>query len=417
MSSLWSELTIGEFSKISSGGTPSTSKTEYWKNGDIPWLSSGEVHKKRIRYSDGYITKLGLENSSAKLLPKKTILVALAGQGKTRGTIAITEFEATTNQSIAGIFPETLVCFPDFLFHNLDSRYLELRSESGGSGRAGLNLSILSEISIKLPPLPEQQKIASILTSVDDVIEKTQAQIDKLQDLKKGTMNELLTRGIGHTEFKGSPIGRIPKKWENKPASNIFEFINGKAFYSDGYSEEGYVVVDLLNININCKFQLTIKDKYISHELYQKYPRSHLRQNDLIIIMTDITPTLGLIGKTAIIDRNNTYVLNQRVGCLRPLDERTISIQFMSYMFNSDFVRNQVIKNTLGTAQFYINTPQIKNLNIPIPPLPEQQKIASILSSIDTNIEEKQNKLNHIKSLKKSLMQDLLTGKVRVSVN
>ena len=101
MSEGWQSLIVKEFSRLTAGGTPSTSKMEYWSNGTIPWLSSGEVHKKRIRYVDGYITEDGLKNSAAKLIPIKTLLVALAGQGKTRGTVAITEIETTTNQSIA----------------------------------------------------------------------------------------------------------------------------------------------------------------------------------------------------------------------------------------------------------------------------------------------------------------------------
>jgi type I restriction enzyme, S subunit len=204
-------------------------------------------------------------------------------------------------------------------------------------------------------------------------------------------------------------IDNFPKEWQLRSASEIFEFINGKAFYSDGYADDGYVVVDLLNINLNGKFQLTKKDKYISSDIYQKFPRSHLYINDLIIIMTDITPTLGLIGKTAIIDQNNIYVLNQRVGCLRMLDKNNISINFYNYMFNSEFVRRQVIRNTLGTAQFYINTPQIKNLIIPSPPLLEQNKIASILTSVDEVIEKTQSKINKLQGLKKTTMNELLT--------
>lgn len=101
MKNNWQSLDLREFSRLTAGGTPSTNKKEYWSNGKIPWLSSGEVHKKRIHNADGYITEEGLKNSAAKIIPKKTLLVALAGQGKTRGAVAITEIETTTNQSIA----------------------------------------------------------------------------------------------------------------------------------------------------------------------------------------------------------------------------------------------------------------------------------------------------------------------------
>ena len=227
MSERWKVLLVKDFSRIATGGTPSTNNAAYWNKGTVPWLLSGEVHKKRIFYADNFISEEGLKNSSAKIIPKKTLLVALAGQGKTRGTVAITEIETTTNQSIGGIITDNKICNPDYLFFNIDNRYEELRSISGGSGRAGLNVNILGNLDVSIPPLPEQKKIASILTAVDEVIEKTQAQIDKLEYLKKATMNELLTKGIGHTEFKDSELGRIPKSWEVKRFGELAFFQRG----------------------------------------------------------------------------------------------------------------------------------------------------------------------------------------------
>ncbi|SMF57650.1 type I restriction enzyme, S subunit [Alteromonadaceae bacterium Bs31] len=200
----------------------------------------------------------------------------------------------------------------------------------------------------------------------------------------------------------------VPEGWASKTSGQLFDFLNGKAFYSDGYSDDGYRVIDLLNIDLSGKFQLTIKDKFISQDIYDKYPKAHLCKEDLIIIMTDITPSLGLIGKTAVIDRSDKYVLNQRVGCLRPKD-LNLSVSFMNYMFNSDVVRLQVVANTLGTAQYYVNTPTLKNLDIPLPPFPEQQKIATILTSVDKVIEKTEAQINKLQDLKKGMMQELLT--------
>ena len=200
----------------------------------------------------------------------------------------------------------------------------------------------------------------------------------------------------------------VPEGWEEVKSGNIFEFNNGKAFYTDGYSNNGYRVIDLLNIDLSGKFHITGKDKFVSSDVYAKYPKAHLQENDLIIIMTDITPSLGLIGKTAVIDKSNSYVLNQRVGCLRPKGLGT-SIKFMNYMFNSDVVRLQVVANTLGTAQYYVNTPVLKNLDLPLPPLPEQQKIAAILTSVDNVIESTQAQISKLQDLKTGMMQELLT--------
>ena len=189
----WQSQIIKDFCRLTTGGTPSTSNSNYWNERTIPWLSSGEVHKKRVRFADNFISEEGLKNCSAKLIPKKALLVALAGQGKTRGTVAITEIETATNQSIAGIITDNQICEPDYLFFNLDSRYDELRSISGGAGRAGLNLEILSNLDVALPPLPEQKKIASIFSSIDENIEQKQKKLLQTQSLKKALMQDLLT--------------------------------------------------------------------------------------------------------------------------------------------------------------------------------------------------------------------------------
>ena len=122
----WVDVKIGEFSSVVCGGTPSTLEPSYW-NGDIPWMSSGELHNRYIHYVKERISEQGLSNSPAKLLPKNCVLVGLAGQGKTRGTTAINRIELATNQSIGAILPSANVV-PDFLYFNLKNRYAELRN-------------------------------------------------------------------------------------------------------------------------------------------------------------------------------------------------------------------------------------------------------------------------------------------------
>lgn len=164
-------VTLGnkDYFELKTGGTPSTKKPEYW-NGTIPWLLSGEVNNKRITSTEKKITQLGYENSNATWIPRKSVLLALAGQGKTRGTAAITEIELTVNQSIAAIIPKTDKILPDFLFYKLDSMYEFLRNYSGGSNRGGLSLRSIRDISIDIPSIHEQQQITSILTQCDNTI-------------------------------------------------------------------------------------------------------------------------------------------------------------------------------------------------------------------------------------------------------
>lgn len=137
----WEESTVGRISNtVIAGGTPSTSEKNFW-GGDVRWMNSGELNYKKVYEVQGRITGEGLSNSSTKLIPPRCVLIGLAGQGKTRGTVAMNMVELCTNQSIAAIFPNDSAFNSDFLYHDLDKRYDELRRLSaGGEGRGGLNL-------------------------------------------------------------------------------------------------------------------------------------------------------------------------------------------------------------------------------------------------------------------------------------
>ena len=177
--------------KSFAGGTPSTLNDEYW-NGDIRWMNSGELNLKRVYEVQGRITEKGLNNSSTKLIPKDCVLIGLAGQGKTRGTVAMNLVELCTNQSIAAIFPNKKIFNHEFLYQNLDSRYDELRRYStGSSGRGGLNLQIIKSIKIQLPKLPEQQKIADCVNSLDALIYAETQKLKTLKAHKKGLLQQL----------------------------------------------------------------------------------------------------------------------------------------------------------------------------------------------------------------------------------
>ena len=188
----WKILPIHNFTECTSGGTPNTKIHSYW-GGKHPWMSSGELHMKYIYNVSKRITDEGLMNSSTKYIPKNSVLIGLAGQGKTRGTVALAKISLCINQSIAAIFPSN-ICNSEYLFYNLNSRYTELREiSSGDGGRGGLNLNLVNNIYIPLPSYLEQQAIASVLSDMDAEIEALEARRDKVRNIKRGMMQELLT--------------------------------------------------------------------------------------------------------------------------------------------------------------------------------------------------------------------------------
>ena len=166
----WEQRKLGKHSEIVAGGTPNTAHSEYWNPKEIPWMSSGEINKKVIYTTDNMISKIGFSNSSAKWVKEKSVLIALAGQGKTRGTVAITEISLTTNQSIAAIQPDDSLYYK-YLFQNLKGRYDELRNISSGDGtRGGLNKQIISDLIVLAPDMNEQRKIGDFLCNLDNLI-------------------------------------------------------------------------------------------------------------------------------------------------------------------------------------------------------------------------------------------------------
>jgi type I restriction enzyme S subunit len=198
----WRTRQIGDFTEVKAGGTPSTAIERYW-GGDIRWMSSGEIHQKRVREVIGRITRDGLAESAARLLPVGTVLMALAGQGKTRGTVAISHVELATNQSIAGILPGP-EHDSDFLYYNLDTRYDELRGESAGDGgRGGLNLTIIKKLVVRMPDLEEQKAIAEVLATADAEITALERRLETARNIKQGMMQELLT---GRTRLAGEEV-------------------------------------------------------------------------------------------------------------------------------------------------------------------------------------------------------------------
>ncbi len=194
----WEQKTIGEIFKTSSGGTPERSKMEYW-NGSVPWVTTSQIDFNIISSANEFISNKGLDNSSAKMFPKNTVLVALIGQGKTRGKVALLDFEAATNQNCAAILPSEVV-IPSFTFQNLCGRYEEIRGQSNSAGQGSLSQGLIQALQFSYPAeKEEQQRIADCLTSLDNLIAAEVRKLDTLTTHKKGLMQRLFPQ-VGESD-------------------------------------------------------------------------------------------------------------------------------------------------------------------------------------------------------------------------
>jgi len=191
----WNITKLAHVAKIKTGGTPNRENLDYWTDGNIPWLASGEVNKGVITSVDNFITPLGMANSNATMLPINTVMVALNGQGKTKGMAALLKVPATCNQSLAGIITDKKRLDPTYLYYYLQSKYSNIRGLKG-EARDGLNLDIIGSIPVPLPRLDEQQdivrQIEARITKLDTADAKLRDSIKLLEEYRSSLISNVV---------------------------------------------------------------------------------------------------------------------------------------------------------------------------------------------------------------------------------
>ncbi|MGG3905406.1 restriction endonuclease subunit S [Geobacillus stearothermophilus] len=206
------------------------------------------------------------------------------------------------------------------------------------------------------------------------------------------------------------PLKSIPNDWDFEQLGKLIEFKNGYAFNSCNYTEEGKIILRMSNISKEGKLQFREDNiKYCSEEEYNHLESFHLKKGDLVICMTDVTPEKAIIGRTAVVDADNKYILNQRVGRIRITEGERILGSFLHYFTNFELYLKFMRERCSGSAQFNLSTSEIKSVYVPLPPIAEQRKIAAILSSVDEAIEKTEAIIEQTEKVKKGLMQQLLT--------
>lgn len=376
----WEIKTIGDIATVSSGGTPSRKEQAYW-NGDIPWVTTAEVQFKTILDSAEKITKEGLTNSSAKLFPINTILMAMYGQGKTRGQVAKLGIEASTNQACAAIILSSDYCV-DYYYQFLIYQYENIRDMSNSGSQENLSGSIVKSIPVLVPPYFEQEKIAQILFTWDQAISTTEKLLEKSQQQKKALMQQLLT---GKKRLLDENGINFSEEWQLGHLVDIAKISKGKALSSKDLEIGSFPV---------------IAGGKTSPYTHSKYTHEN------VITVSASGAYAGYVAFYPYkIWASDCSVVSNKIGSdINFIYHLLVSMQTIIYSLQS------------GGAQPHIYPKDIEGLKILIPPLVEQKKIASVLSLADQEIEKLKNKIDCLKQEKKSLMQQLLTGKRRVKV-
>jgi len=395
----WEVKRIGKMTKTLAGGTPSTSKQEYW-GGEIKWMSSGELNLKRVFDVEGRITQLGLKSSSTRLIPPKCILIGLAGQGKTRGTVAMNMVELCTNQSVAAILPSEEFNV-EYLYHNLDFRYEELRQLStGDGGRGGLNLNIINSVQIPLPPLPEQKAIAQVLSTSDAAVHTTEKLIAQKELRKKWLMQQLLTGKKRLMGFEG--------EWKEMKLSDLFDRVTRKNI-------EGNTTVVTISAQRGFVRQTDFFNKNIASEITDNYFLVEKGEFCYNKSYSNGYPW----GATKRLNDFEKAVVTTLYICFGVKDKKKTNPEYFEQFFGANHLDKGLTKiaHEGGRAHGLLNvTPfDFFSLKVTVPTYEEQTAIAQVLQVADREISLLKAKAGKLREQKKGLMQVLLTGKIRLN--
>ena len=393
----WEQREVSDVAEITAGGTPSTSVKEYWNPKQVPWLSSGEVHKKYITYTDDKISEEGLNHSSARMIKENSVLIALAGQGKTRGTVAINRIPLSTNQSIAAMTFTSEIC-PEFIFSNLENRYDELRRISSGDGtRGGLNKQLVGDVIIPYTFLKEQQAIGKFFTNLDHLITLHQRKCETLKKLKKSMLQKMFPKNGSH--FPEIRFAGFTDAWEQREVSDVAEITAGGTPSTSVKEYWNPKQVPWLSSGEVHKKYITYTDDKISEEGLNHSSARMIKENSVLIALAGQGKTRGTVAINRI-----PLSTNQSIAAMTFTSEICPEFIFSNLENRYDELRR--ISSGDGTRGG-LNKQLVGDVIIPYTFLKEQQAIGKFFTNLDHLITLHQRKLETLKKLKKAMLQKM----------
>ena len=379
----WEIKTLGEVCETGSGGTPISTNKKYYEGGNIPWLRSGEVCRKEITNSEIFITEEGMKNSSAKIFPVNSVLIAM--YGATAGQVGVLKFESTTNQAICAVLPNEKL-LPEFLYYHLSKIKEYIVSKAVGAARNNLSQEIIKKFPIPIPPIQEQEEIVERLDKgfelIDSLKETAKKNLDNAKELFQSVLREELSPKEG---------------WEIKKLGEVCDIINGCTPKTN--------IDEYWNGNINW---ITPKDmgkltsKYV-YETERNITELGLKKSSAKLIPKNsiILSSRAPIGHLAI----NKVEISTNQGCkgIIPLN---INEHYIYY-----FLLNSVeYLDSLGSGTTFkeLSNTKLSEVLIPIPPIKEQEEIVGRLDRIKGYCDELEGNYKRVLELCEELKQGLL---------
>jgi type I restriction enzyme S subunit len=393
----WKNTTLGEIAKWGSGGTPSAGVTKYY-DGDIPWAIIGDLNDTVVTRTARSITKLGLDNSSAKMVPEGAILIAMYGS---IGKLGIAGLPMATNQAIAFALPDESIVLKPYLFYYLRSQREILLSNGKGATQQNISQTLLKSWEIPIPPIDEQHKIVNLLD--DHLLHLDTALIDvKLAKIKA-------------TQFRNVYIDDFLRKSDGLKTNlgSILKFTSGFAYKSSVWQDTGMPVVKIMNVKHR---EVNLEGcSFVSPEVAENSKSFAVRKGDLLFNMTGAT--LGAFGFYGL---EQEARMNQRVGKFVPLNLSELNINYLAYFLESASTQRMIQQLAKGAAQPNISPTDILSLEINLPDVVMQNAIVQELDAGLSKVAQVNQLCNFIeaesKAFRRSFLQAAFTGKLTEEV-
>lgn len=416
------KVKLEEIAEIVSGGTPSTAESEFW-NGEIPWITPKDLsgyNKKRIIRGERNISELGLRNSSARILPKNTILFTSRAP---IGYVAIADTEVTTNQGFKSLILKD-GNDPDFFYYLLKNNKDKIESFASGSTFKEISASVLRQLEFEIPSYEDQIKISKILNSLDDKIELNNQTNETLEAMARAIFKEWFidfgpvrakaegrrpfgmddeTAALFPDSFEESELGMIPKGWR-------VEKIESEISVKDGTHDSpkpaltGYSLITTRHMS---KSGLNFEDAYLisPEDFHEINKRSKVDPGDVLISM------IGTVGLTHLVSINEKNFAIKNIGLFKT------SLKPESYLYFYNFINSaytvEFIRRCLsGSTQQYISLTALRNLPIILPPQKLQERFTTFAKSYYDLIAQNQNEIKSLNSIKNLLLPKLISGEM-----
>jgi type I restriction enzyme S subunit len=420
----WPEARLGNLSTfIGSGITPHGGSKVYLSSG-VPFLRSQNVHFGGLRLEDvAYISPDLHAELDRTHVRTCDVLLNITGASIGRCTTVPESLgPANVNQHVCIIRVDPTKLAGHFLAYFLESGrgQAQISERQAGLSREALNYEQVRSFSIPIPPLPEQRKIAAILSSVDDTIAKTQSVIDQLEIIKRGLLGELLTRGLPgrHNEFRETALGMLPVGWSTLTYGELAAPIEGaiqsgpfgSALKHSEFTESGCLVIGIDNV-LDGRFSIGSNHR-IPEDKFQELKRFQARPLDLLMTV------MATVGRCCVVPANiEPAIITKHVYRLT-VDPKKANSYFLMYcLYGVPRLAQEVRGSAQGLSRPGLNKSLLLPLRFPIPPLEEQEEIVQVLQGVEDRLKSERRALESMMTLKAGLLDALLSGKVRVAVS